>query len=210
LYKSLEKHLDAIATDADAIAPAVNTKLNEEIKIEPVDQPTFRPVESSTPNESAANEEDIPKPPEVAAVAMPKISSDPILKEFGESISSAARTYKVDPKLVYSVIKAESDGRANAVSPQGAKGLMQLIDSTATAMGVSDSLDPHQNIHGGTKYLRQLLDRFDGDVKLAVAAYNAGPGAVSKYDGVPPYPETRRYVEKVLTGLHSGPVPMGR
>jgi soluble lytic murein transglycosylase-like protein len=80
---------------------------------------------------------------------------------------------------------------------------MQLAEGTAEEMGVDDSFDPHDNIIGGAKYLRRLLDRFDGDLTLALAAYNAGPGSVSKYNGVPPFPETQRYVKKVLGQLHS-------
>ncbi len=210
LYKSLEKHLDATEAGTDKRAPATGTELNRQPAVKPLDQSNFQPAESIRPDEPIPTVKENPKPPEISPVSIPKVATDPILKEFGETISSAARTYRVDPRLVYSVIKAESNGQSDAVSPQGAKGLMQLVDGTAAAMGVVDSLDPHQNIHGGTKYLRRLLDRYDGNVKLAVAAYNAGPGAVSKYDGVPPYPETRRYVEKVLAGLHSGSLPMGR
>jgi soluble lytic murein transglycosylase-like protein len=81
---------------------------------------------------------------------------------------------------------------------------MQLADSTAEQMGVSDSLDPHENIVGGTKYLRELLNRYDGDLRLTLAAYNAGPGAVSKFNGIPPFSETQDYIEKVLERLNSG------
>jgi len=212
LYRSLEKHLDATDEDAGAKTPAVDTELQKGSDVNPLDQSDSAPAqstESTVPTTTEKVKKNI-KPPQISTVTAPRMSSDPILKDYGETISSAARTYRVDPKLVYSVIKAESNGQSDAISPQGAKGLMQLIDSTAAEMGVADSLDPHQNIHGGTKYLRQLLDRFDGNVKLAVAAYNAGPGAVSKYDGVPPFPETRQYVEKVLAGLNSGPTTTGR
>jgi soluble lytic murein transglycosylase-like protein len=210
LYKSLEKHLEGAEADTGADAPAKNTKLHEKPDVAPLDQSDLQPTEAAPATDGPASTIEKSPATQVSPVSMPKVSTDPILKDYGETISKAARTYRVDPRLVYSVIKAESNGQSDAVSPNGAKGLMQLIDSTATEMGVADSLDPHQNIHGGTKYLRQLLDRYDGNVKLAVAAYNAGPGAVSKYDGVPPYPETQRYVEKVLAGLHSGSLPTGR
>ncbi|HTY37985.1 MAG TPA: transglycosylase SLT domain-containing protein [Bacteroidota bacterium] len=113
-------------------------------------------------------------------------------------IDTASTKYDVDPNLIKAVIAAESAGNPRAMSSKSAKGLMQLIDSTATAMGVKDVWNPQQNVNGGSKYLRQLLDRFDGDVKLAVASYNAGPEAVAKHNGVPPYPETTNYVKRVL------------
>jgi soluble lytic murein transglycosylase-like protein len=104
----------------------------------------------------------------------------------------------VDSSLVAAVIAQESAGNQYAVSRAGAKGLMQLIDTTARQLGVSKVYDPAQNIFGGAKYLRQLLDRFGGDKSLALASYNAGPGAVDRYQGIPPYRETQEYVRRVL------------
>jgi soluble lytic murein transglycosylase-like protein len=118
--------------------------------------------------------------------------------EYGSLVAEAARRNGVDPALVAGVIEAESGFNAGAVSPAGAQGLMQLMPSTARGLGVTDSLDPTQNVMGGAKLLRQLLDRYQGDTRLALAAYNAGPGAVDKHGGVPPYAETQRYVPKVL------------
>ena len=117
------------------------------------------------------------------------------------SVEAAARKYNLPSKLIRSVIHAESNFRADAVSPAGAQGLMQLMPATAREMGVTDPFDVRQNIDGGAKYLRQMLDRFGGDLKLALAAYNAGPGTVARYDGDVPYRETRDYVRRVLAGM---------
>jgi soluble lytic murein transglycosylase-like protein len=113
-------------------------------------------------------------------------------------VSVNANAWGVDPALVKAIIANESGFDANATSKTGAQGLMQLEPGTAKDLGVTDAYDPAQNISGGTRYIRGLLDRFHGDMRLAVAAYNAGPGAVMKYNGVPPYAETQSYVENVL------------
>jgi soluble lytic murein transglycosylase-like protein len=117
--------------------------------------------------------------------------------DFGSMILAAAKKYNVDPKLVSAVAETESGGNQGAVSSAGAVGVMQLMPDTAAALGVNP-YDEGQNIEGGTQYLRQLLDSFNGDVKKAVAAYNAGSQAVRDYNGVPPYSETQNYVNKVL------------
>lgn len=115
-----------------------------------------------------------------------------------ELVSKYAGKYNLEDSLVKAVIKAESGFNPGAKSSAGALGLMQLMPSTAKAMGVNNPYDPEQNIEGGVKYLKGLMDRFGGDTEKALAAYNAGPGAVKKYDGVPPYKETQNYVKKVL------------
>ncbi len=113
-------------------------------------------------------------------------------------VSQNAATWQVDPALLKAVIANESGFNANATSKTGAQGLMQLMPATAASLGVRDAYDPVQNVAGGARYLRGLLDRFGGDPRLAVAAYNAGPGAVEKYGDIPPYSETRNYVQNVL------------
>ena len=113
-------------------------------------------------------------------------------------IKKASDRYGVDEKLVRSVVKAESNFDAGVVSHAGAQGLMQLMPATAKGLGVTDPFDPEQNLMGGTKYLRQMLDRYDGNTELALAAYNAGPGNVDKYEGVPPFRETQNYITKIL------------
>jgi Transglycosylase SLT domain len=113
-------------------------------------------------------------------------------------VNSASGRYRLDPDLVNSVIKAESGFNARAVSPKGAQGLMQLMPGTASQLGVPNAFDPRANVEGGTKYLRELLERYNFDLVKALAAYNAGPLRVEQYKGVPPYYETRAYVARIV------------
>jgi soluble lytic murein transglycosylase-like protein len=124
-----------------------------------------------------------------------KISLFPQLEEF---ITPAASKYGVAPELVAAVIWAESSGDPKAVSHRGARGLMQLMPKTAKELGILRIEDPWENVLGGTRYLKQMLDAHEGDVSLALAAYNAGPEAVRRYNGIPPYRETREYVGRVI------------
>lgn len=117
--------------------------------------------------------------------------------KFEELIKSASDRYNLPCGLLKAVVHAESGFKPNVVSRSGAMGLTQLMPGTARALGVSDPFDPAQNIEGGAKYLRQQIDRF-GDVSLALAAYNAGPGAVARHGGVPPFTETQNYVKRVI------------
>lgn len=119
------------------------------------------------------------------------------LSPYQQEIQTAATEFNVDPALVRAVIHAESAFNAKAISPVGAQGLMQLMPGTAKELGVANPLEAKENIRGGVDYLAQMLKRFGGDVRMATAAYNAGPGAVGRYKGIPPYAETKAYVERV-------------
>ncbi|WP_409253444.1 lytic transglycosylase domain-containing protein [Bacillus sp. SCS-153A] len=116
---------------------------------------------------------------------------------FDQIINRAAEKYNLPKKLIRAVISQESSFNPDAVSHAGASGLMQLMPATARSLGVTDVFDPEQNVFAGTKYLRQMMDKYNGNLELALAAYNAGPGNVDKYNGIPPFKETMQYVRKV-------------
>jgi soluble lytic murein transglycosylase-like protein len=129
--------------------------------------------------------------PEPAAAPRPTKTTQQI-------VSEASEKHGVDSDFIHCVIKQESAGNANAVSRAGARGLMQLMPGTALKLGVDDSFNPEQNVHGGARYLRDLLERYHGDAIKALAAYNAGTAAVDRYKGIPPYRETQQYVQRII------------
>jgi soluble lytic murein transglycosylase-like protein len=132
-----------------------------------------------------------------ASYASTGVSELPAGVPYGAEITAAAKKYGIDPALLAGLVKQESGFNPNAGSPAGARGLTQLMPATAAGLGVTNVLDPAQSLEGGAKYLRAQLDAFGGDVTRALAAYNAGPGAVKRYGGVPPYAETQNYVRAV-------------
>jgi len=197
LYESMEKLIDA--------------RYNPEatpIEMKPLERPSAQPLELKQPaavDLPERNQEQIPLrekpgdalPLETAPRRITRAEpEDPILAKYGRYIDEAAEETKIDSTVIASIIRAESGGDPKAVSKAGAKGLMQLIDDTASDLKVADVFDPGENIKAGSRYLRRMIDRF-GDLDTALAAYNAGPGNVDKYGGVPPFTETRNYVRRV-------------
>jgi soluble lytic murein transglycosylase-like protein len=148
--------------------------------------------------------ENVPDPVQPDSASVQKSATSPSEANRSKSsdlpalLDAAGTAHRLDPDFLASVVKAESGGRPQAVSKAGAQGLMQLMPSTAADLGVADSFAPKQNIDGGTAYLDALLRYYGGNVRLALAAYNAGPAAVDRYGGIPPYVETRRYVARVI------------
>lgn len=158
---------------------------------------------AGTKNAPQSKTQKISQPITLASAA---ISITPVRKtksdRFDPIITKAAERYKVDSALIKAVIMMESAYNPKAVSKQGAKGLMQLMPRTARALGVKNAFNPVHNINGGVKYLRQLLDTFDDNVKMALAAYNAGSSKVKRHGGIPPIKATRAYVKKVFAYYH--------
>jgi hypothetical protein len=130
--------------------------------------------------------------------------------DLNQVVSAASARYRLDPDFVSSVIKAESGFNVRAVSPKGAQGLMQLMPGTASQLGVRNALDPQANVEGGTRYLRELLERYNFDLVKALAAYNAGPQRVEQFGGVPPYYETRAYVARVVRDFNKKKIAQGK
>ncbi len=150
-----------------------------------------------------------PLPARSSSVLAPPAPSSRPPKDLPAMIGAAARSSRLDPRLLRAVVRAESDGNPRAVSPKGAQGLMQLMPATALSLGVTDPFDPSQNLRAGTLYLRQLLDRYHGDLDKSLAAYNAGAQAVDRSRGVPNIPETRSYVRRITNSYFgSNSIPL--
>lgn len=134
----------------------------------------------------------------VPAAALKASAGEPTSRELAQMLARAGAAHHIDADLLLSLVHAESGGHTRVVSRAGARGLMQLMPGTAAALGVVDAFAPEQNVEGGTSYLDALLTRYKDNIALALAAYNAGPGAVDRYHGVPPYRETRAYVSRII------------
>ena len=154
------------------------------------------------PPDDIARIEAVPDPPPESNTGEPASTTRPVTKltpaDLHEMLATAGQAHHLDVDLLASVVKAESGGNPRARSRAGAKGLMQLMDGTASDLGVADSYQPEDNVRGGSAYLDGLLTRYHDNLALALAAYNAGPAAVDKYHGIPPYRETRLYVASVI------------
>jgi soluble lytic murein transglycosylase-like protein len=171
--------------------------------------PRRRPASDGTFASALASSQTPPAPKPKPVAARPKAPNakvSPVSQPlpagttipYQSLIAAAAKKYGLDPALLAGIVKQESNFNANAKSPAGAKGLTQLMDSTARGLGVTDPFNPEQSLDGGARFLSGLMTEFHGDQTLAVAAYNAGPAAVKKFGGIPPYEETRTFVPKVL------------
>jgi soluble lytic murein transglycosylase-like protein len=156
------------------------------------------PAAKPAPTGGSASRPAVARASRPASAAMAPAPGGDRRRAYDRLLQEAARLYQLPVAFVRAVVKVESDFNPQVVSHAGAMGLMQLMPRTAASMGVSDPFDPRQNIYGGTRYLRILANKFNGDLVLTIAAYNAGEGAVMRYKGVPPYAETRRYVHRVL------------
>jgi hypothetical protein len=173
-----------------------------------VDGSSFVDVPTAEIEHFEAAPEESPPVPKNARNGAPGASPSPLNLE--NVVHSASGRYRLDPDLVNSVIKAESGFNVRAVSPKGAQGLMQLMPGTASKLGVPNAFDPQANVEGGTKYLRELLERYDFDLVKALAAYNAGPRRVEQFGGVPPYYETRAYVARVVRDFNKKKAAQGK
>jgi hypothetical protein len=181
----------SVSTTRTVTTVVVHPETGKLVRVRPGGSPVSKKGRATTSRRFAQAKETAKKTPDVEK------------KEIHRLIEDTAKRHGVDPALVHSVISVESNYQQKAISPKGARGLMQLIPETAERYGVANAFEPSQNLEGGVRYLKYLTTRFNGDLRLALAAYNAGEGAVSRYGGIPPYRETQQYVTKVTGELEA-------
>lgn len=179
--------------DNNNFQSVLDGKINENVKKEeaPKEEIELGPIDEYTKKIEANKKENVDLKSKVDLMSQ-KANIDEIVETF-------AQKYNIDGDFIKAMIKQESGFNPNATSKKGAMGLMQLMPSTAKSLGVNDAYNPWENIEGGVKYIKGLMDRFNNDEKLALAAYNAGPNAVKRYGGIPPYKETQNYVKSIMS-----------
>jgi soluble lytic murein transglycosylase-like protein len=200
-FAQLEGIAQNFATPVNTIESDFKKILDKKLEETDTIEKTATPEEKTNVSAEIKLEDEIKTNPEIkeAIELKSKIDLKAQSANVDELIETFSEKYNIDSDFIKAIIKQESGFNAKATSKKGAMGLMQLMPKTAESLGVIDAYNPSQNIEGGVKYLKQMLDKYNGNTILALAAYNAGPGAVDKYDGVPPYKETQNYVKAVLS-----------
>jgi soluble lytic murein transglycosylase-like protein len=198
LASYLDDQGNLVFTNSTAPAPRIAAAKSSPASTQSQASPSPQPASVTAPASTQAPAAAMPSVPPLAT-AQPLVPVISAPAELDRLVQQTAERHNVDPELVRAVISTESNWNASAVSSKGAQGLMQLVPGTAHQLGVGNAFDPAQNVDAGVRYLGMLLQRYNGDLKLALAAYNAGPSIVDRFGGVPNYRETRNYVDKVTS-----------
>lgn len=193
------RQLDSYINSIYEQKPSIEKTNTEEFGSKPFNEVLKASVEKTTEKKNVFKIDAPPNIPFGALSVGSKLKAEYSKSDIMDIIDKACEKYDMDSKLVKALVKQESGFKPDAKSKAGAMGLMQLMPKTAESLGVKDPYNPEENVDGGVRYLKQMLEKFNGNKILALAAYNAGPNAVKKYDGVPPYKETQNYVKSILS-----------